>query len=315
MRGPTQRSTRGRPWLIALSIIAVALTRLPTLMLPACEIPDKTCFGEHITALTEDGGGPSILCSRCLQDQCCDLVGACDEESGCVDKVKAAHACLLERGPSEESRCVSVLGGSETRSRRLYDCMRQKCGSDDWRASDCRLSSCKVEPSVVLLSTPTCDQCFGGSCCAEVNRCYGNRRCKLAIECIVRDCRATLGQEMSAFGAIGDEVLDQVRRLVCEDSTDIDAATVVPNNGLVAAACVTHCLTEFAPFDGGTSDDAIARCLAYDVYACGAKSSCGPACTIEAPVDASSAEDAAIDGGADAADSDASDAATDAASD
>src|SRR5690606_10668911 len=137
------------------------------------------------------------------------------EEPGCLESFKAAHQCVLDAGPAEESACIDRLGSTSSRGRMLYDCMRERCGEKLIEDAPCRLSSCNVDPSVVLLANPACDKCVGGSCCREINECYADRRCKLAVECIMRDCQGSLGQEMAAFRTSADP--DAVRRAVCED--------------------------------------------------------------------------------------------------
>ncbi|HVH45555.1 MAG TPA: hypothetical protein VM925_24545 [Labilithrix sp.] len=241
--------------------------------LPSCGgPPDKTCYADRVNALgVEEDAGPQRECTNCLQAKnapkaCCDAVGACDEDPSkeCAPSFKAAHLCLVEGGPSEESRCKGLL--TNDRSKNLYSCMRANCGRE------CRIPSCDVDPAVVLFANPGCDSCVGGACCEQINKCYGSRRCKLIVECITTHCTRTLGRSMTDLGLVPPEELAAVRNAVCSGQNDVEG-------GSGPGACLERCLDDFAPSgDGGTADDYSARCDAFEVYACGARAKCGPKC-------------------------------------
>lgn len=264
----------------SIGVVAVVLGVVGSLLmaLPSCEaLPDKTCRGEQVNGLTVDAGALDPKCTSCLQTNCCDAVGYCSEDNACATTFRRAHECVLEGGPASESECINELGASTQRSRQLYDCMRTNCGGSSAADASCGISNCNIDPSVVLLASPTCDRCLGGNCCREINDCYGDRRCKLAVECIVRQCEATLGPEMTQFGAAGQETIDGIRHFVCTD-TGTRRGIAQPPTLAPAGECVLGCLAAFAPVEG-TADDDRARCRALDVYACGAKAGCGAACT------------------------------------
>jgi hypothetical protein len=258
-------------------LVAIAVAGGALIALPSCEgLPSKTCFGEHANALTAEGGAAVASCTSCLQEKCCDLVGRCDEQQGCIAAFRTAHKCVLDNGPDDESRCIDPLGGKGQLGRDLYDCMRARCGAGRVPDAPCGISSCNADPSVVLFATPRCDRCISGSCCQEVNECYADRRCKLALECILRDCKDTVGGDMSAFADAGAAAVRAVLDSAC---------AVNPGNvgALVGGRCIVACVEAFAPFDGGTADDRRARCLALGTYACGAEHACGPECAPAPP--------------------------------
>jgi len=269
-------------------VVLVALagaSGLPAIV--ACNtLPDNTCYGERVNALTRDAGSTDPGCSTCLQRSCCDEVGACQADAACVEAFRAAHRCVLERGAGDESECVSPLGASTSSGRRLYECMRARCGGNVPSEAACGISSCRVDQAVVLIATPTCDRCVTGSCCKEVNDCYGDRRCKLAVECIARECTSTVGRDMEFLAEIGDEGVRAVRDAVCSN-TPLPVG-VGPDR--LGGSCIERCLVDFAPVTGGTTDDANARCLAFSVFACSAGAKCGAACAEPAPLRDAAAE-------------------------
>ncbi len=269
--------------------------------LAACNsLPNETCFGQRVNGLGIDAGTPDATCTSCLQDQCCDEVGACQDDPGCRDAFRSAHQCVSVRGPGAESECISPLLGPTTQGRRLYNCMRGRCGGLVAAEAPCGVSNCVPDKAIVLLASPTCDRCLSGSCCKEMNECYTDRRCKLAVECIVTDCKASLGGDMSRLGSLEPkELIEEIRVAVCAGGDlvlDASAAEQSASNPLLAGdqaggACIQECLFKFAPTLRGTADDANARCLAYNVFACGAALGCGAACT----PDGGASDDAGVD--------------------
>lgn len=265
----------GRKHLFVALFLATGIVTALLTSLPSCDgPPDKTCFASRVNALTEpDAAGPSRACSVCLQSKnapkaCCDAVGACDEDptKKCVPSFQAAHLCVVDGGRSAESRCKGMLEGE--RASALYACMRSNCGPE------CGVPSCDLDPAVVLFANPSCDRCMGGGCCEQINACYGDRRCKLTLECITKNCPRTLGPSMTELTDAGPDVIRRLRDAVCTPGSQPAPGDVGPG------ACLQRCLDDFAPGPegGGTSDDFGARCLAFGVYACGAESNCGPSC-------------------------------------
>jgi hypothetical protein len=258
---------------VLLVFMAVAIVIAVVSALPSCDgPPSKTCYGDRVNALgaTEDSG-PNRACTTCLQARnapksCCDAVGACDEdpEKQCVPSFQATHLCVLDGGPSAESRCKGLL--TNDRSKTLYSCMRSNC------AEECGgIPSCDLNSDVGLFINPVCDNCMGGACCEKINACYRDRRCKLVVECIAKHCPRTLGPAMTALGLAPQETRRAASEAVC-------AGRKFPESDS-AGACIQRCLDDFAPDgDGGTTDDQTARCLAFRVYSCGAEAKCGPSC-------------------------------------
>lgn len=283
-------------------------TTTPVVMLPSCEgLPQKTCFGDRATGLYTEAGTPDNSCAACMQRKaCCDAVGICDELPDCLKALREAHTCVLDGGPGSEAACVTPLGPAGTSpSRRVWDCMRTNCGDVDPSKAECKVSNCIVNPAVIKLANPGCDRCVGGSCCREVNNCYGDRRCKLALECIVTECKGQLGKEMIDFEEGGVARADTARSYACGFPDGGRPEGPPPGNAAVAGPCVDRCLRDFAPFQNGTADDETARCLAFEVYACSARSRCGEECTAST-IDAED-NDAGADAGIPDADASPSD--------
>ncbi len=269
--------------LFSIALAGWVVAAVTVIALASCsELPAKTCRGETVNGLTLDAGGLDPKCTSCLQQKCCDAVGYCSEENACSATFRRAHECVVDSGPAGESQCIDELGASTQRSRQLYDCMRANCGGTIASEAPCGVSNCTVDRSVVLLASPTCDKCLGGSCCREVNECYGDRRCKLSVECIVQTCKVALGPEMKRLSELSPQAIGEIRQLVCSNTAGALEAGPPP---ALAESCVLGCLGAFAPI-GGTADDDRARCLALDVYACGAKAGCGSECTDDSLRDA-----------------------------
>lgn len=267
------KSAAARRTGLALVFITTSTVAAAVAMLPSCDgPPSKTCFGDRVNALgVAEDAGPNRECTTCLQTKsapraCCDAVGACDEDPDeqCVPSFQAAHLCVVDGGSSEESRCQGLL--TNDRSKALYACMQSNC------ARECQLPSCHLDPAVILFFNPACDDCVGRGCCETINSCYEDRRCKLIVECTTKHCPRTLGPWMTSLGEGGPEVIAAARDGVC-------AGQEVPGRG-DATACLERCLDDFAPGgERGTEDDRNTRCLAFGVYACAARSGCGPTCT------------------------------------
>jgi hypothetical protein len=111
---------------------------------------------------------------------------------------------------------------------------------------------------------------MGGACCTEINACYESRRCKLILECITAHCPRTLGPSMAGLGEAPPGTAERMSAAVCNSGAGPEGES---------PPCIQRCLDEFAPVgDSGTTDDEAGRCLAFSVYACGAREKCGPVC-------------------------------------
>jgi hypothetical protein len=154
--------------------------------------------------------------------------------------------------------------------------MRNSCGDNPTDGQRCGMPSCNLDTSVILLATPRCDRCIGSSCCDLINACYKERGCKLIVECVVTRCRAKLGEGLRG---LGQQNVSDVERAICTGGRPLAG----PGGGAsIATTCIESCLDDFAPIDGGTSDDHAARCDSFKVYACGARSGCGDECIVDA---------------------------------
>lgn len=215
-------------------------------------------------------------CTRCLEDNCCDKVGVCERKENCSGAVSKTYDCVLKQGvhaAREETNCA-VDGGVTTISEAndVYRCMRDSCGDP------CGLPICRVDPSVVLFRNADCDGCFASSCCTDLNKCYGNRACKLSIECIVQECGAELGKSLIA---------DRPAILAGTNMPPADAGDLpdfcgatAPTN-FAAPECVRQCLCKYRNDEQGLEPvDPTLRplVLALGIYTCGAVADCGPSC-------------------------------------
>lgn len=249
------------------------------------DLPNETCDPRRLDAKRELGEPADGTCSRCLEDRCCDLVGSCDRKGGCAETVSAVHRCVLEQplaGARREQQCAVSAGlAGDPEANDAYRCMRGQCGLE------CGLPVCKVDPAAVLIQNATCDGCFAGSCCPQLNACYGSRACKLMIECVAQSCGTQLGR------ALVDDATRPPRALPL-DATDggTSGADFCDDAGapsdFTAPECVRRCLCKFRNNDQGLPpEDLAARpvTLAYRVYECGANAGCGPSC-LAGPEDA-----------------------------
>jgi hypothetical protein len=258
----------------AFASLAVAFS-CKTFDLPE-EICDARALAGPLLASLQTGGA----CTRCVEDSCCDAVGACQNKARCFEIVKGVHECTLDAGragASAESECAKDGGldrDAGVEADDTYRCMRDRCGSQ------CGLPVCRVDPAAGLILNVRCDQCFSSSCCPELNRCYGNRACKLALECITEKCEPSLAADL-----LDDEITGGPARALDAGLIDprsfCDDAGPVLGDGGGAPRCVRTCLCQFAtgdpglePLDPGTQPFA----LALGVYACAASASCGKAC-------------------------------------
>jgi hypothetical protein len=247
------RSALGIALLLAVASVAVAAA-------PACNLslPRQACVAETVTlrsAAAEVDG-----CGDCVESRCCDPTGACQRIEGCGGEVGATLACVVGGGASriEEPNCRPLLQSEAAVA--TYDCIADQC------AAECNLPTCRLDPSVPGILNARCDRCFESRCCDVIASCAAERKCKLALECVLTRC------EPDIVGAIGQGG-DAARALA-----EIACAAEPPPLGV--APCVQECLDTFAPTRarGGTLEDQRALCEIMRVYACGVGSDCGPLC-------------------------------------
>lgn len=246
--------------------------------------PNETCDPRRLDAKRELGEASDGACSRCLEDRCCDRVGSCERKGGCAEIVSSVHRCVLDQplaGARREPGCAADAGlAQDPEANDAYRCMRDSCGRE------CGLPVCKVDPAAVLIQNATCDGCFAGSCCDQLDRCYGSRACKLMIECVTRSCGKHLGEAL---------VADATRppRVIPPEAADGASGPDIcgdggPPSDFTAPECVRACLCRFRGNDQGLPpEDPEDRpfTLALRVYECGANASCGPLC-LDGPEDA-----------------------------
>ena len=224
-------------------------------------VPSETCRPDPVNGKLVDGK-PDLVCSSCLEDKCCDEIGRCQDDANCADEVSKTQACVVAAGlqaGAVERTCADQNLRART-STLTYQCMRSKCGES------CGLPVCQLNPSATLIVGPACDNCLTGSCCDTINACYGNRTCKLILDCL-GDCKGDLGTTLSAL-----------------DATFASATADAACNGTTSSfgsSCVQKCIDQFSQVEQGLLLDPAntARCLSSRVVSCATKASCGAKCT------------------------------------
>jgi len=264
----------------ALAVVAALGTLAVVFSCKTFDLPDEICDpaplkGPLATALTS-----SAECTRCVEDSCCDTVGACQNKARCFEIVTSVHECVLRNGregAAAEAECAKDGGldrDAAGEADSTYRCMRDRCGAP------CGLPVCRVDPAATLILNAPCDRCFSSSCCPELNRCYGSRACKLSLECITNECGASLATSLFddqnlAAALIRDGGLANID-LLCSDD-----AGGSPRGDGGAPGCVRACLCRFADHDPGLApldDEMKPLALAARVYECAVSASCGKAC-------------------------------------
>lgn len=281
---------RGSASVVKLALASALLAALAAFSCKTFDLPDEVCDARGLKGPLLASRPTSETCTRCVEERCCDIVGVCQNKPGCSEMVRATHECVLDSGlagGSAEKGCATDGGldceaGLEADD--TYRCVRERCGTE------CGLPVCRVDPAAVLIQTASCDKCFTGSCCPELNACYGSRTCKLTLECIINECKGTLAMNLLADeqqerrggggGVLGD--VDGPRNLGA-DQCRIDAG-----DGGGPPGCVSNCICRFGSSDPGLDPlDAGLRAaaLAGQVYECGVRAGCGTPC-LPAAVDA-----------------------------
>lgn len=244
----------------------------------ACsQVPEPFCDGSTIHS--KNGGGPPALgCTECVERGCCDLIGDCQAEDGCTDKVRGAQQCVENAGRSagsQEPTCTQSL--DTDRSRSVYGCMREQCGTE------CGLPVCQLDSLVPGLGTPACDHCFAQSCCQEMNACAHNRSCLLALQCIVEECADELPSRLTLEAH--PKALELAETACREADAGTSVAGIDPGPG-----CFGRCIARLIAIP--TPQAGTAVCLAARVNECGAAVACGAQCIPAAP---GAARDASAD--------------------
>lgn len=224
---------------------------------------------------------PEYVCTECIELNCCDLIGDC-QDNDCANQVGTAHECVEDAGRAAavvESDCRQALEGNQ--SKKVYQCMRDKCGEQ------CRLPTCRLEPLVPPLGEPRCDRCFAQGCCDLMNACAKNRKCLLALSCIVDKCRAEFGDELG-IAQLGEA---QVRKdILCDGGGPPPGVDLTGDDG-PGQGCFGQCIVDTLGREQDDPEAAEARCLAAQINECGAQVDCGRFCRIDAsapPADAGS---------------------------
>lgn len=259
-----------RPFLI---LSAFALCALASCC--ACDqIPDRTelCTAETLIPAEGFPDGGRSSCIACIEDTpCCDAVGRCKDDETCTEAFRRTHECILDAGGSravaQEGECLTLLradDAGDSLTSALYTCMRQTCGAE------CALPICRLDPSIPFAGTPECDDCFALSCCEEFNACAKNRACRLALECIVEDCRDELDRTLDPAASAAEDAFE---REACD-------GVPAPRTGPPEESCTNRCIaTHLGGLGPPTTDEiAASRCLALRVRSCGARAACGPKC-------------------------------------
>ncbi|MDB4941777.1 MAG: hypothetical protein JWP97_1311 [Labilithrix sp.] len=238
------------------------------------DLPAETCDPGRLDA-RRDPGNEDNGCTACLEDNCCDYVGRCQNENGCPALVHDAQRCVLDarlQGARSEATCAEPLA-SVKEADEAYRCMRSACGAQ------CGLPVCEVDKAALLIHDARCDKCFAGACCQPLNRCYGSRACKLMLECIVSTCGAGLGAALEGSTGTLPEQAPRTR-------AEIDTLCATPPSGSGALpACVQSCLCLYRDNDQGLPQPDITLLpvnLAESVYRCGKEAECGPDCSAAA---------------------------------
>jgi hypothetical protein len=209
-------------------------------------------------------------CATCVADHCCDVVGKCGQKEECTVAVEHTHACVVSSGPNAaraEEGCAGPLRNVPDERLSVYTCMRESCGHE------CGLPVCNVDPAAIEIITPTCDGCVTGACCNELNACYGNRTCKLQIECIAKNCAREFSNLLSAAPIPG------IQRFVEASCSGPDV--FVPETDPNLSCIVEKCFKVYPPSGFVADPSKSAACLSGRFFSCAATASCGSSCQIQ----------------------------------
>lgn len=230
------------------------------------DFPDGTCEATGLVAALPEPARAE--CVKCLELKgSCDPVGRCsDDPDDCSARVRRAHTCILDAGrqaAKNEQACTSTELGQNAAAVAAYGAMRASCGKA------CGLPICRVDTSARQVGSPLCDKCLTGACCEELNECYGDRTCKLIVECIIVECVQELA---SGATPVQDER--------CSETSAADAGAFDPNSPL----CTERCIGRFADHPQQTNPVRGKRpeCLALKIRTCAVEARCGELCSEDA---------------------------------
>jgi hypothetical protein len=273
-----------------LAVCAIALGLAAAFSCKTFNLPSQTCDPSNFHGGMLSGGLTDSTCNRCLEDRCCEPIGACQRTTSCAELVSGVHSCVLDAGlagAQVETDCADQGKlGKTPAADDAYRCMRDSCGNE------CGLPVCKVEPAAVLIQTEDCDSCFSSSCCSELNACYMSRACKLTIECIIDSCRPQLGDSLAGVPLSIVADLDGGAPDIC-----VDGGAELRPGAADVPECVKRCVCIYKGNDPGLPPSDPMKTperLSLAVYVCGQQAHCGEKCP-------RSASDAGTDAASDAA--------------
>lgn len=247
--------------------------------------PIERCRGSTVNRRFVPGTTtPENVCTTCIESSCCDLIGDC-QSGECANEVAATHACVQDAGRAaaiEEPTCRQSLRGDQ--SKKVYQCMRDNCGDE------CLLPTCRLDPLVPPLGEPACDRCFAQSCCDLMNECTKNRKCLLALRCIIDECATDFADELGSGQA---KAAERRREILCSTGSSFADADIDDDGH--GPGCFGRCIQR--TFVENDEESIEARCLAAKINECGAAVDCGRFCHVgDAGADL---PDASIDASAD----------------
>jgi hypothetical protein len=259
---------------VVVGLMVACVGSLVTSSCATFDVPASTCSATRPSLMVGKEvsvGRADPSCAACFEDRCCDEVGRCQDQNSCASRVRATQACVVAaglQGAGKERACTTNLAGDPLATK-AYGCMRERCGEG------CGLPVCQIDPATLLMVNAECDSCVSGACCPQINACYGNRTCKLMLECIFDECKRGLSSELEDPAIRGGAVPSSCQPAVAAAPTTFD----------IAGSCVAGCLARFAAVAQGPEIDPGGRagCLAFDVYSCASRAGCSKDCRYVPP--------------------------------
>ncbi len=286
MNSPSKEIARALSVAAAVAAVAAAVGSEV-----ACRgIPQATCTPDKLDVdLLEP---QRAACNACMEDNCCDAVGECQDDPTCADTVAGAHGCVVDAGilaSKNEKGCTEGIVAAGGRPLAAYTCMRNQCGEA------CGLPVCSVVPAAPQFFTPDCDTCVTGACCDAINACYGNRTCKLILECMITNCATELAESIGV-AANGGPVpgLDEAAAQECASPGTSDGGPLPPVGPF--ACFYEHCIGHYDEQGPVLDPTKSAGCLSTQLFTCGARAPCAAECK-PAPPAADAGADADASGG------------------
>ncbi len=253
------------------TVVALAAT-IASSSCEAFDLPGVACHGTLVQGAV--ASETRDACSSCLDKACCDAVGACEAEgAGCTKALVDGHSEILAAGVDATRKEAEVRRRFATPAQRnAYECMRKDC------SGPCALPVCEVDNAVTLVVNAACDACLSGACCNAINACYQDRPCRLAIDCVTQECAADFGPSVTRTDPAR---LPAIEATICDADGPPRVGDGAPPPGAEDfGPCISRCLFEYAVTPERPERTAVSACLAFRVYACGARARCGDACTL-----------------------------------